>query len=411
MHVNHPNDEDAASFLETNEALGLKLHVTFATHTSGNTLDLIFTEINGGIGVADCIPNSYISDHCNVLCKLSLKREDIQRETVTYRKLTDIDTEEMAKHIRVASGSEGNLDERVRDFNNALTSSLDAVAPVQTKQITIWRTVPWFTDDARDLKKCMRRREASWRKYKRDNTWIAFKVVRSKYRAEPHRTKREILSDKVHNCGNDTRKLYALVNAITGVSNNVNPLPECYSHEQLAEDFADHFMMKIKNIRDSLDIFPKYNPPMRHTPKLTQFNSLAVEEVQEMVNNMQAKACDGDPIPAKVFKAISPLTIEQIADIINISLTEGEFATSWKMATIKPLLKKPSLDPILKNYQPVSNLTFMLKLLEGCMLKQFNRHTEQYQLMPSYQSAYWQYHSCETSLVKLTNDILWSREE
>ena len=26
-----------------------------------------------------------------------------------------------------------------------------------------------------------------------------------------------------------------------------------------------------------------------------------------MVNNMQAKACDGDPISAKVFKEISPL--------------------------------------------------------------------------------------------------------
>ena len=208
---------------------------------------------------------------------------------------------------------------------------------------------------------------------------------------------------KYHDCGNDTRKSYALVNALTGVSNNVNPLPECYSHEQLVEDFADHFMTKIKNIRDSLDIFPKYNPPMRH--------SLAVDEVQEMVNNMQAKACDGDPIPAKVFKEISPLIIEQIADIINILLTEGEFATSWKVATIKPLLKKPSLDPILNNYQPVSNLTFMLKLSERCMLKQFNSHTEKHQLMPSYQSAYQQCHSCETSLVKLTNDILWSMEE
>ena len=109
-------------------------------------------------------------------------------------------------------------------------------------------------------------------------------------------------------------------------------------------------MTKVKNIRDSLDIFPKYNPPRRHTPKLTQFNSLVVKEVQEMVNNMKAKACDGDPIPAKIFKEISPLIIEQIADIINISLTEGEFARSWKVATIKPPLKKPSLDPILKNY-------------------------------------------------------------
>ena len=58
----------------------------------------------------------------------------------------------MAKHIRVVSHSEGNLDEKARDFDNALTGSLDAVAPVQTKQITIWKTVPWFTDDARYLK-------------------------------------------------------------------------------------------------------------------------------------------------------------------------------------------------------------------------------------------------------------------
>ena len=137
MHVNNPDDEDAASFLETNEALGLMQHVTFATHSSGNTLDLIFTEINGGIGVADCVSDSYISDHCNVLCKQSIRREDIQRKTVKYRKLTNIDTEEMAKHIKAATSSEGNLGNRVRNFNNALTSSLDVVAPVQTKQITI----------------------------------------------------------------------------------------------------------------------------------------------------------------------------------------------------------------------------------------------------------------------------------
>ena len=271
MHVNNPDDEDAYGFLETNVALGLMQHVSFATHSSGNTLDLIFTEINGGIGVADCVSDSYISDHCNVLCKLSIRREDIQRKTVKYRKLTNIDTEEMARHIKAAFRSEGNLDDRVRNFNNALASSLDVVAPVQTKQIIIRRTVPWYTDEARDLKKCMRRRETIWRKYRRDDTWLAFKVVRSKYRAELNKAKREILSDKVRECGNDTRKLYALVNALTGAPNNVNPLPDCNNYEHLAEEFASHFMNKINNIRDSLDVFPKYNPPFRHIPK---FNSI-----------------------------------------------------------------------------------------------------------------------------------------
>ena len=59
----------------------------------------------------------------------------------------------MAKCIKVTSGNEGNLDERVKDFNNSLINSLNAFAPLQTKQITICRTVPWFTDEVRDLKK------------------------------------------------------------------------------------------------------------------------------------------------------------------------------------------------------------------------------------------------------------------
>ena len=49
IHVNDSNDEDAANFFEANAALGLKQHVTFATDKSGNTLDLSFTEVNGGI--------------------------------------------------------------------------------------------------------------------------------------------------------------------------------------------------------------------------------------------------------------------------------------------------------------------------------------------------------------------------
>ena len=45
------------------------------------------------------------------------------------------------------------------------------------------------------------------------------------------------------------------------------------------------------------------------------------------------------------------------------------------------------------------------------MLKQLNQYNKQHQLMPSYQSPYWQHHSCKTSSLKLTNDILWSMED
>ena len=73
-------------------------------------------------------------------------------------------------------------------------------------------------------------------------------------------------------------------------------------------------MTKIKNICNN---FPKYDPPLRQTPKLTQFNELMTDEVQEMINNIQAKTCDSDPIPTTLFKEMSLLLIQQITDTIK----------------------------------------------------------------------------------------------
>ena len=44
------------------------------------------------------------------------------------------------------------------------------------------------------------------------------------------------------------------------------------------------------------------------------------------------------------------------------------------------------------------------------MLKQLLEHSENHNLLPDFQSAYHKYYSMETSLIRLTNDILWSME-
>ena len=99
-----------------------------------------------------------------------------------------------------------------------------------------------------------------------------------------------------------------------------------------------------------------------------------------------------------------------ITAIVNISLQEGIFADKWKVAIVRPLLKKAGLDLVAANYRPVSNLPFLSKVNEKCMLKHFNRHCEMNNFLPEYQSAYRQHYSCETALVKMADDILWSME-
>ena len=62
------------------------------------------------------------------------------------------------------------------------------------------------------------------------------------------------------------------------------------------------------------------------------------------------------------------------------------------------------------NYRPISNMPFISKLVEKYMLKQLLSHCEIHNLLPDFQSAYHEHYSTETSLIRLSNDILWLME-
>lgn len=70
-------------------------------------------------------------------------------------------------------------------------------------------------------------------------------------------------------------------------------------------------------------------------------------------------------------------------------------------------LKKSSLDPeVLRNYRPVSNLSFISKILEKIVAKRLRKHLEENDLYDPLQSAYRSGHSTETALIKVQDDLL-----
>ncbi len=65
------------------------------------------------------------------------------------------------------------------------------------------------------------------------------------------------------------------------------------------------------------------------------------------------------------MKELLHVAEEPLLNIINSSLSLGHVPKPCKLAVIKPLIKKPKLDPCeLANYRPISNLPFMSKILE-----------------------------------------------
>ena len=123
---------------------------------------------------------------------------------------------------------------------------------------------------------------------------------------------------------------------------------------------------------------------------------------------MKTKSCESDTLP--LLKECIDSILPTIANLVNISLQDGVFAFRLKTSIIRALLKKSTLDLIPSNYCPVSNLSFLSKLLEKCAMDHVNEHCNLHKLLPDYHLAYHNGYSCETAIIKLVNDILWAME-
>ena len=95
--------------------------------------------------------------------------------------------------------------------------------------------------------------------------------------------------------------------------------------------------------------------------------------------------------------------------IVNSSIKTSLVPCVMKHAVVTPLLKKTGIDPEnMMNYCPISNLSFVSKLLEKHVDTQVRQHLEVNALFDVFQSAYRPAHSCETALVRIQDDILQS---
>ena len=78
-----------------------------------------------------------------------------------------------------------------------------------------------------------------------------------------------------------------------------------------------------------------------------------------------------------------------------------------KHAVIIPIIKNYALDSkIIKNYRPISNTSFLAKVLETAAFQQLHDYFNSNCLLSLNQSGYKQNHSCETALFAIVNNDL-----
>ena len=87
---------------------------------------------------------------------------------------------------------------------------------------------------------------------------------------------------------------------------------------------------------------------------------LTEQDVKSLMRYSSLKSCVLDPMPSTLVSRCDVL-LPVFTRLINMSFKSGQFPVAWKEALVLPLLKKPSLYIIFKNFSPVNNLPFASK--------------------------------------------------
>ena len=421
MHDSSNNE--SKGFLDILNANGLTQHVTSPTHQKGHTLDLVITREQSNLlsgspivfisGVSDANSSSSL-DHYAVLCYLNVNRPKTVHKSVKFRAFRKIPVPAYQNDVKVVLNNQSKTPDNINDlidyYNSILQNLTDKYAPLQCKKIALRPHSPWYTSALRREKRARRRGE---RVAARTQLEVDRQIVQNMYRRRNEQlveAKSTYFTNKVKESKDDPKALFRLTRNMMGNSGDkILPVHTC--KRKLANDFSAFFTNKILNIRSELGLTDTHKGGsvtncFSGVP-LNTFMDATEAEILNIIKLSPVKSCELDPLPTWLLKECKAELVPLITDIVNMSLRESMFPKSLKTALIRPLLKKTGLDSdILKNYRPVSNLTFISKVIEKVISGRLNEHLINNSLFDPLQSAYRDKHSTETALIKVQNDIL-----
>ena len=136
-----------------------------------------------------------------------------------------------------------------------------------------------------------------------------------------------------------------------------------------------------------------------------EFQPLVVDELKGIVHSFNSyKASGVDNIPMRVIKLSIDIIAEPLTEIINLSLANGCFPDTLKIAKVLPIFKTGDPEK-LENYRPISILPSFSKLYEKVVYNRIYNYLTNYNLLYVNQFGFRRNHSTTMALIQLVNFI------
>jgi len=116
---------------------------------------------------------------------------------------------------------------------------------------------------------------------------------------------------------------------------------------------------------------------------LSEFQPATVEETTTILQRSALKQCKRDPVPTWLIKRAAHVIAPVITGMCNASFMQVKFPDRCKKAIVRPSLKKRILDPNdPSSYRPISNLSFVSKVVEKVVDARLTEHSNKFDLLP-----------------------------
>ena len=320
-----------------------------------------------------------------------------------------------------------DINEAYSDFTGKVASVIDEIAPIKEVRVKS-NSQDWF--DA-EINEEIERRDKLLSKFKKSRSHSDnenYKKSRNKVQRMIKDKKKNFVIGKLNYNIGKPKELWKSLKSLGLPSQKSSSAMICLEKDGIlsfdpktnAEIFRDFYSNLANNLRKGSQphqINMEKQQSIITTKKLNlrgknfSFAPVAPATILKLLKQLNpAKSAGIDNLTGKFLKEGAPVLASPITDLVNLSISLSLFPDDCKIAKLKPMYKKEAKTKP-KNYQPISLLPLLSKIIERIIHNQTQEFLDKNNILYKYQSGFWKHHSTDTCLSYLTDKVKIGFEE